>query len=101
MDGQRIGNEPFLTTRQMILLHYVAGLADRYLATPSGQRGAFLASSVDPLALGEIASGYSEEPRYVETFVVEAMVSNPDAALSDDSITDLVALANDAFGLLE
>ena len=36
-----------------------------------------------------------------ETFVVEAMVSNPDAALSADSITDLVALARGAFGLLD
>ena len=129
---------------------------------------AFLASSVDPLPLSDIASGFSAEPRYVdeiewfaspddvcrtfaglqvlsaepalsptlstvlsrevggigldpsewptvwfkggsepgvltlgwlatnsdgETFVVEAMVSNPDAALSEDSITDLVALA--------
>ena len=36
-----------------------------------------------------------------ETFVVEAMVSNPDVALSEDSTTDLVALAGDAFGLLD
>lgn len=168
-------NEPFLTTREMLLLHYVAGLADRYLATPRGEREAFLTSSVDPLPLSDIGSGFSTEPRYVdeiewfaspddlcrafaglqalaaepglapvsaalsrevggigldpaawptvwykggsepgvltlgwlatnsdgETFVVEAMVSNPDAALSEDSITDLVALARDAFGLLE
>jgi hypothetical protein len=168
-------NEPFLTTREMLLLHYAAGLADRYLATPRAERGAFLASSVDPLPWSEIGSGFSVEPRYVDeiewfaspddicrtfaglqglstdpalaplpavlslevggigldpsawptvwfkggsepgvltlgwlatnragdTFVVEAMVSNPDAALADDSITDLVALAGDAFGLLD
>jgi len=35
-----------------------------------------------------------------ETFVVEAMVSDPDAALAEDVITDLVALAEDAFALL-
>jgi hypothetical protein len=168
-------NEPFLTTRQMFLLHYVAGLADRYLATPQAQRGAFLASSVDPLPLGAIASGFSTDPRYVdqiewffaphdvcrafaglqelsrepslsatlptvlsrevggigldprewrvvwfkggsepgvltlgwlarnrrgETFVVEAMVSNPDAVLSADSITDLVELGRRSFGVL-
>ena len=168
-------NEPFLTTRQMFLLHYAAGLADRYLATPRDQRAAFLASSVDPRPISDIASGFSVEPRYVdeiewfaspddvcrtfaglhvlstepalsptlsavlsrevggigldssewptvwfkggsepgvltlgwlatnrngETFVVEAMVSNPDAILSEDSITDLVALAREAFGLL-
>ena len=168
-------NEPFLTTREMFLLHYVAGLGDRYLATPRDQRDAFLASSVDPLPLGEIGSGFSVEPRHVDeiewfaspddlcrtfaglqalstepavgptlsavlsrevggigldpaewptvwfkggsepgvltlgwlatnragqTFVVEAMVSNPDAVLSEASITDLVALAGDAFGLV-
>jgi len=169
-------NEPFLTTKEMFLLHYSAGLADRYLATPRDRRDAFLASSVDPLPIGEIASGFSVEPRYVheiewfaspddicrtfaglqvlstepalsptlsavlsrevggigldpsewptvwykggsepgvltlgwlatnrdgETFVVEAMVSNPDVVLSEDSITDLVALAGEAFGLLD
>jgi beta-lactamase class A len=168
-------NEPFLTTREMFLLHYAAGLADRYLATPKGQRAAFLASSVDPRPLSDIASGFSQEPRYVDTvewfaspadvcrafaglqvlskqlplapslskvlshevggigldrsvwptvwfkggsepgvltlgwlatnshgktFVVEAMVSNRDATLAPDSITDLVALAKGAFGLL-
>jgi hypothetical protein len=168
-------NEPFLTTREMLLLHYVPGLADRYLATPRGQRDAFLASSVDPVPLADIASGFSSEPRYIDkiewfaspddacrafaglqllskkppvspslstalsrevagiglnpdvwptvwfkggsepgvltlgwlatntrgkTFVVEGMVSNPDAALSSGSITDLVALAKEAFGLL-
>ena len=59
-------NEPFLTTREMFLLHYVAGLGDRYLATPRGEREAFLASSVDPLPLSAIASGFSMDPRYVE-----------------------------------
>lgn len=168
-------NEPFPTTREMLLLHYVPGLADRYLATPRGQKAAFLASSVDPLPLTDIAAGYSSEPRYVEkiewfaspddvcrafaglqllskkpvlspslstvlsrevagigldpdvwptvwykggsepgvltlgwlatnthgkTFVVQGMVSNPDAALSADSITDLVSLAKEALGLL-
>ena len=167
-------NEPFFTTRQMLLLHYVTGLADQYLATPPDERAAFLAASVDPLPIGDIASGYSEEPRFIEeiewfaspddvcrtfaglqeqaqdpasaalstvlsrevagigldpsawptvwykggsepgvltlgwlattsdgeTFVVEAMVSNPDDALSPESITDLVGLAQDTFALL-
>jgi hypothetical protein len=158
----------------MFLLHYVAGLGDRYLATPRGQRDAFLASSVDPLPLGAIASGISLDPRFIEqiewfaspddicrafaglqrlskdprlsplstipthevggigldraewprvwfkggsepgvltlgwlatnrhgeTYVVEAMVSNPDAVLAADSATQLVALAKEAFGLL-
>jgi len=167
-------DEPFLTTREMFLLHYVAGLADRYLATPRDQRDAFLASSVDPLPLGAIASAFSTDPRYVDqiewfaspadvcrafaglqrlaerpalaplsrvlsietgtiglgppawrtvwfkggsepgvltlgwlatnrrgrTFVVEAMVTNPDAVLSATSITDLVAIARRAFAVL-
>ncbi|HEY7138311.1 MAG TPA: serine hydrolase [Acidimicrobiia bacterium] len=167
-------DRPFLTTREMFLLHYVPGLADRYLATPRHQRDAFLASSVDPLPLSDILPGLSPAPRYVdriewfaspgdicgafaglqrlsrnprlsplstvlsyevggigldpsvwpavwfkggsepgvltlgwlatnrhgETFVVEAMVSNPGVALSTTSITDLVALARGAFGLL-
>jgi hypothetical protein len=167
-------NQPFLKTREMFLLHYVKGLGDRYLATPASERDAFLASSVDPRPLSDIASGYSQDPRYVdkiewfaspddvcrafaglqqlsknprlsplptvlsrelggialdpsvwptvwfkggsepgvltlgwiatnthgESFVVEAMVSNPTAALSADSAKDLVALGREAFGLL-
>jgi beta-lactamase class A len=168
-------NEPFLTTREMFLLHYVPGLADRYLATPQDRRAAFLASSVDPRPISDIGAGYSPEPRYIEdiewfaspddvcrafaglqqlaedepssplpavlsrevagigldpsewptvwykggsepgvltlgwlatdgdgeTFVVEAMVSNPEAVLSPDSITELVSVCEDAFGLLD
>lgn len=169
-------NEPFLTTRQAFLLKYVPGLADGYLAEPPEERAAFLASSVDPLDIGEIGAGYTDEPSYIdeiewfaspndicrtfaglqqlatddalsptlsailseqvagigldrthwptvwykggsesgvltlgwlattgdgETFVVAAMVSNPDAALADEAITDLVALAEQAFGALD
>lgn len=167
-------NEPFLTTREMFMLHYVPDLADRYLATPRDQRAAFLASSVDPLSYTDMDAGLLGEPRYIDTvewfaspddicrafaglqqladdpplsplstilsqrvigigldpsdwptvwykggsepgvltlgwlattsdgdtFVVEAMVANPDANLADDAIDDLVALARDAFGLL-
>lgn len=167
-------NYPFLTTKEMLLLHYAKGLAARYLATPRAERAAFLTSSVDTLPVGAIATGYSSDPRYIDdiewfaspadlcrafaglqqlskkralvplskvlsravfgigldrsawptvwfkggsesgvltvgwlvtnsqgqTFVVEAMVSNPDAALSADSIPKLVALARSAFGLL-
>jgi beta-lactamase class A len=59
-------NEPFLTTREMFLLHYVPGLADRYLATPRDQRDAFLASSVDPLPLTDVGAGLTPEPRYID-----------------------------------
>ena len=167
-------NEPFLTTREMFLLHYSLGLGQSYLATPRSQREAFLAASVDPLPLAAIASGFSTDPRFVDeiewfaspddicrtfaglqmlarqpalaplsnvlsiqtagigldqsewptvwykggsesgvltlgwlatnrrgqTFVVEAMVTNPDAPLSATSITDLVAVARAAFDLL-
>ncbi len=167
-------NHPFLTTREMFLLHYSAGLGDRYLATPPNRREAFLTASVDPLPIGAITSGFSLEPRHVEdiewfaspddicrafaglqrlakhprlaplstvlsrelgtiglappawrtvffkggsepgvltlgwlatdrhgeTFVVEAMVSNPDTALAPEAITDLVDQAKDSFGLL-
>jgi hypothetical protein len=167
-------DDPFLTTREMFLLHYVPGLANQYLATPRGLRDAFLASSVDPLPLSDIGLGFSTDPRFVEqvewfaspdsicrafaglqqlskkptlsplstilsqedfgiglnpsewptvwfkggsepgvltlgwlatdshgrTFVVEAMVSNPDTNLSADSITKLVALSKTSFSLL-
>jgi hypothetical protein len=167
-------NVPFLTTREMFMLHYSPGLAERYLATPRDRREPFLASSVDPLPLGAVASGFSLEPRSVETiewfaspndvcrafaglrrlaqdprlaplstvlarelgtiglgrpawrtvffkggsepgvltlgwlattkhdetYVVEAMVANPDAALAPDAITDLVDIARDAFGIV-
>jgi beta-lactamase class A len=168
-------NVPFLTTRQMFLLHYVPGLADGYLATPPDQRAAFLAYDVDPRHITEISLGLSTDPRFVdtierfaspddicrafaglqdlsttpsgaplstilsqetagvglepdqwptvwykggsepgvltlgwlatnsdgETFVVTAMVANPDAALAPDSITQLRDLGKDAFALLE
>jgi hypothetical protein len=64
--ANQAANEPFLTTRQMFLLHYAKGLADRYLATPRSRRAAFLASSVDPLPIGAIGSGYSSDPRYID-----------------------------------
>jgi hypothetical protein len=59
-------NTPFLTTRQMILLHYVAGLGDRYLATSRDERAAFLTSSVDPVPLAQLATGYSSDPRFID-----------------------------------
>jgi hypothetical protein len=164
-------NHPFLKTREMFMLHYVPGLADRYLATPRDRREVFLRSSVDPLPLGSVGAGYSADPRAVETiewfaspddvcrafaglqqlageprlaplskvlstetgkigltppqwgtvffkggsepgvltlgwlapakrgktFVVEAMLTNPHAALAPDSITDLVGVAQQAF----
>jgi hypothetical protein len=167
-------NEPFLTTKQMLLLHYVPGLADRYLATPQAEREEFLAASVDTLPVTALGVGYSTDPRFVDkiewfasphdvcraftglqqlseqsslkplakvlsradfgigldrsewptvwfkggsesgvltlgwlatnragaTFVVEALVSNPDAALADDSLTKLRVLAKEAFGLV-
>lgn len=59
-------NRPFLTTKQMLLLHYVPGLADAFVATPRGERVEFLAASVDPRPMGDIAAGFSLEPRYVD-----------------------------------
>jgi hypothetical protein len=168
-------NVPFLTTREMFMLHYAADVGDQYLALPRGQREDFLTSSVDPLPLGAVASGFTVEPRSVETiewfaspddlcrtfsglqrlakhpklaplskvlstetgtigleppawrtsffkggsepgvltlgwlgttehgetYVVEAMLTNPDQALAPDSITDLVALARDSFAVLD
>ncbi len=46
-------DEPFLTTRELFLLHYVdfPSLANAYLGRTPSQRRAFLASSVDPLSL--------------------------------------------------
>jgi beta-lactamase class A len=64
--GLASDDEPFLTTRQMFLLHYVdfPALADRYLTTPRSERAAFLSSSVDPLPLSEVLG--SPNPRDVE-----------------------------------
>ena len=167
-------DDPFLTTREMFLLHYVPGLADRYLATAPDQRAAFLASEVDPRSLGDIGAGLTAAPSHIDTiewfaspldvcqsfaglrelamssssaplstvlsrelagigldpsawptvwykggsepgvltlgwlatnsqgqtFVVEAMVADPDAALSPDSIPQLRELSRQAFDLL-
>ena len=50
---------------------------------------------------GVLTLGWLATNRHGKTFVVEAMVTNPDAALSAESITDLVALAQNAFDLLD
>jgi beta-lactamase class A len=57
---------PFLTTRQMLLLHYVnfPVLAKTYLATTPHERAAFLKSAVDPLTFGEVQA--SSAPRDVD-----------------------------------
>ncbi len=49
---------------------------------------------------GVLTLGWLATNSHGKTFVVEGMLSNPDAALSADSITDLVALAKEAFGRL-
>ena len=50
-------DNPFLTTRELFLLHYAdfPDLADRYLALPPAGRLALLSSTVDPLPLDRIA----------------------------------------------
>ena len=60
-------NVPFLTTRQMILLHYANFpiLANAYRGQASSRRQAFLNSVVDPLALSEVSS--STEPRDIDS----------------------------------
>jgi beta-lactamase class A len=57
---------PFLTTRELFLLHYVdyPSLAKRYLSLTPGNRLAFLASSVDDLSLAGVQG--SPNPRDVE-----------------------------------
>jgi hypothetical protein len=49
---------------------------------------------------GVLTVGWLATNSQGKTFVVEAMVSNPDAALSLDSATQLVSLAKGAFGQL-
>jgi Beta-lactamase enzyme family len=60
-------DNPFLTTRELFLLHYVnyPTLANRYLALSSNERSSFLASSVDPLSLSEVNG--STEPHDIDT----------------------------------
>ena len=58
---------PFLTTRELFLLHYVnyPTLANAYLALAPSQRTAFLGSSVDRLSLGDVQG--STEPRDIDS----------------------------------
>ena len=58
---------PFLTTRQMILLHYAnfPMLANEYLSRAPSKRQAFLNAAVDPLALSEVRQ--STEPRDIDS----------------------------------
>ena len=46
---------------------------------------------------GVLTLGWLSTNRHGETFVVEAMVANPDAQLAADSLTKLPALAKQAF----
>ena len=57
---------PFLTTREMLLLHYVnfPTMADAYPNQTPSEREAFLASSVDPLSLSELHG--SAAPRDID-----------------------------------
>ena len=59
-------DSPFLTTRQMLLLHYenFPLLANAYLAREPSKRQAFLNSVVDPLALSDVRG--STEPRDID-----------------------------------
>jgi hypothetical protein len=58
---------PFLTTRQVLLLHYVnfPTMADAYLAQGASNRQRFLHSVVDPLALSKVRG--STEPRDIDS----------------------------------
>ena len=58
---------PFLTTRELFLLHYVnyPTLANAYLALVPNKRAAFLAASVSPLSLNEVRA--STEPRDIDS----------------------------------
>ena len=59
-------NVPFLTTREVLLLHYTTypTLASVYLTRTPSERETFLESSVDPLSLSEIHE--STEPRDID-----------------------------------
>jgi hypothetical protein len=63
--GSATLNNPFFTTRELFLLHYVnyPALANRYLALKPSERASFLTSSVDPLSLGQVHE--STSPRDV------------------------------------
>jgi hypothetical protein len=60
-------DEPFLTTREAVLLHYAnyPTLANEYLALAPIKRSSFLASSVDPLPLSDVQE--SREPRDIDS----------------------------------
>jgi hypothetical protein len=65
--GSATLDNPFLTTRELFLLHYVnfPQLADQYLKLSSTERASFLSSSVDPLSLSQVQA--SAEPRDVSS----------------------------------
>ncbi|MFZ0667426.1 MAG: serine hydrolase [Acidimicrobiales bacterium] len=58
---------PFLTTREMLLLHYVdyPNLANRFLSLNPDARTAFLSSSVDGLSFSEVHT--TGQPRDIDT----------------------------------
>ena len=49
---------------------------------------------------GVLTLGWLATTAEGETYVVEAMLTDPDAPLADTAITDLVAISRDAFTLL-
>jgi Beta-lactamase enzyme family/ORF 12 gene product N-terminal len=66
-DHAAIDDDPFLTTRELFVLHYVdfPALANHYLGLKPDQRATFLAASVDPVPLDQIRG--STEPRDIDS----------------------------------
>lgn len=90
---QELATDPALAPLDAILSERVAGIGLDGSEWPT----VWYKGGSEP---GVLTLGWLATTSDGETFVVEAMVLNPDAALADDAITDLVDLATDAFGLL-
>ena len=92
---QVLSTEPALSpTLSAVLSREVGGIG----LDPSEWPTVWFKGGSEP---GVLTLGWLATNRDGETVVVEAMVSNPDAALSEDSTRDLVALAGEAFGLID
>ena len=90
---QRLSKDPRLAPLTTVLSREQGTIG----LEPPEWRTVFFKGGSEP---GVLTLGWLAPTKGGETYVVQAMVSNPDAALAPDAITDLVDIAQDAFGVL-
>jgi hypothetical protein len=90
---QRLAKQPRLAPLSKVLSTETGKIG----LTPPRWGTVFFKGGSEP---GVLTLGWLAPTRRGETYVVQAMLTNPDAALATDSITDLVGLGRQSFAIL-